>query len=88
MYVCARARVCASTPLPGLRKKCVFKNYIQTNLSSFFLFISFYGSYLRPPPNQGNSNAQMFAEAEINVRDRKNGVGQLRTEMLVGIRCL
>ena len=54
----------------------------------FFLFISFYGSYLRPQPNQGNSNAQMFAEAEINVRDRKNGVGQLRTEMLVGIRCL
>lgn len=61
----------------------------RSHSTTFFsLHFFFYGSYLRPPPNQGNSNAQIFAEAEINVRGRKNGVGQLRTEMLVSIRYL
>jgi len=80
--------VCLYTFARTQEEVCFQELYPKLIFSSFFLFISFYGSYLRPPPNQGNSNAQMFAEAEINVRGRKNGVGQLRTEMLVGIRCL
>lgn len=86
--VCARARACLYTFARTQEEVC-FQELYPTNLFFFFsLHFFFYGSYLRPPPNQGNSNAQIFAEAEINVRGRKNGVGQLRTEMLVSIRYL